>query len=965
MLLFPVHWRITICAVVAVLLMIAAGYWQKYQRSVARYEPGTVADNTAPPVETTTSKTALVIGPRAVLREPAPDYTAGQTLRGTFRARFGPRAYTFKSVSFTPDGLRLVASGNGPAIPVWELQTGEESHRLPVFASEEESLLGVGWTILSPDGRTLVSASGGGREIWLWDLPSSSVRKRVKTPSSLERAVFTPDSRTLFVSLKNDEVQRWDASTGESKSNSGKINNANLEAGLAVTPDGNTVVIAMRDGSLALLDGETLQQKKRIPAHSQHVQALALSPDGKTLATVTLLDGELKLWNLEKTSEIRTVKCNRGLLTAVAFSPSGKYLAAGGPVITLWDVKSGAEQDVLVGYSENVNELAFSPDGMLLAGTPNCQRGVVVWELTKSLQKRTIPQGEREGYLALASGGSRAARGVEKSIELRDLLSGKVLATLTGEDYHDTAAFSPAGNLFAFCKSREKVVLADDTSGAEKAILDLQTSDRVQTLAFRPDGKRLAVGAGSQVQVWECDAGKPRRLVAQQQRGSVNNLAFHPNGKLLALAVGPALLLVDAETGKPAWTVPAHEGPISTIAFSADGGRILTVNRIGPTEAARVWNTVDGKQIMAIHRTPKFGDPFRRMSQLEAFFADDDRAVVMRDEEGVFSAWDAGNGKPLGKWKDQKPGLPPVFAPDRKTFLTSGEKTFHLWETAAFTQDAITGRTGVIRTPPAPTLSPVYAPAQVVVKDLPCYLTYCAFSMDGNRLASVDGAQTLTIWNPATGKAMKSFPLRVGNTHQFALSADGRRMAAGCQDNTVRLVDLDTGKEERLFKGHSSFRLRRRGFTERPLGGVWHGWVSRHGTVPLGRNDRGNGQGACPRGQHDRKLGIHSRQHGAGGRCGSRWSPAVRRGVRCRVPEAQTHRPCQTSCRLARWNNGSGRGRVFELGPERRHGLGSGEWETAPHLARRQTQYRGARLRGGRSLRRRRRRCPPVGCPDR
>ncbi len=122
MLLFPVHWRITICAVVAVLLMIAAGYWQKYQRAGAPVRfakitdpaggrsgtpgpgrPGKVADvdKGLPEDEIPETKpvdSALEVRPRATLREPAPDAAAGQMLQGNFRVHLGPRGQVIHAV---------------------------------------------------------------------------------------------------------------------------------------------------------------------------------------------------------------------------------------------------------------------------------------------------------------------------------------------------------------------------------------------------------------------------------------------------------------------------------------------------------------------------------------------------------------------------------------------------------------------------------------------------------------------------------------------------------------------------------------------------------------------------------------------------------------------------------------------------------------------------------------------------
>src|SRR5207253_1234924 len=103
----------------------------------------------------------------------------------------------------------------------------------------------------------------------------------------------------------------------------------------------------------------------------------------------------------------------------------------------------------------------------------------------------------------------------------------------------------------------------------------------------------------------------------------VDALAFDPSGKTLALGIGPTLRLVDAQTGKPAWTVPAHEGEIATIAFSADSTRILTTAQYGRDRAVRLWEAATGKQRAVV----RLDEP-----PVDAFFGADGRTVVILEK---------------------------------------------------------------------------------------------------------------------------------------------------------------------------------------------------------------------------------------------------------------------------------------------------------------------------------------------
>jgi WD40 repeat protein/Leucine-rich repeat (LRR) protein len=734
-----------------------------------------------------------------VSREPTPDLAAGQTLRGTLRAQFGTRTQTFNSGQFTADGLRLVGGGYGPAALVWDLATGEEAGRLAVFAAKEGSLLGIERAFLSPDGATVVTMANRLGGVLLWDRAKAAVRLPLKTEGGLRRAAFSPDSKTLYIRDNSSGLSRWDAASGELRAKSDKLVGISSDADVVVTPDGKTVVLGGEKGDVILFDGATLKEKKRWPAHKRGLHGLALSPDGKTLATIAFDEGLVKLWDLETAAEIRSTKYDRGLQMAVAFSPSGKILAVGGSSVTLWDVKSGAELGFLYGFSGNLNSLAFSPDGSLVAGTPNSQRGVVVWELSRGPEKRTLAQGDRDEYLALAPGGTRAIRKTAKGAEFRDLTTGKTLWSVAAERL-SASTFSPDGKLFACSKTGDKVTLIDAETGVEKATIESPDGLSVQSMVFRPDGKRLTIGGYSDVRFCDLGGDKPAVLPTPKLAVRAESLAYHPAGKTLAVGVGPTLRLFDGETGKTLWAVPAHEGLISTVAFSPDGTRILTVYRDQRDRSARLWDATDGKPI-AVFR--------HEQNPVDAFFSEEGRTVVTTDYRSDLFAWDALSGKRLGNLTARSQESPRLFAPGRNEFLTTGDKKLHFGEASAFTREAIGGHAGLPRTPAEAAPAPVYAPG-TVLRGPGESLYFCGFSADGKRMVTADGKQRATVWDATAGKPVRSFALDIGPVEAAAglvagMSADGKTLAIGGRDGAVRLVDLETGKQRHAMKGHESF----------------------------------------------------------------------------------------------------------------------------------------------------------------
>ncbi len=402
-------------------------------------------------------------------------------------------------VAFLPDGKTIAVAAD--VLKLVDISSGEVIYSLISPDDYWESV------DISPDGKTLASGSGQ-NTVKLWDAATGRELRTLQDHGDLFSSAvvaFSPDGKMLASGSENTTIKIWDATTGEEvvtlSSYEGDVRR------VVFSPDSRKLVsVKTFDPGFELWDVETGQKieysSDRLNSCSGHFYRVALSPVAKILAVGG--KGEISLWDIATGREQRTMVGGAGYAEELAFSPDGEILAAGSEdgTIRLWNTETGEEARTLHGHTERIYALVFSPDGKVLVSGSTDNR-ITIWNVATGHEERTLlARMETIKSLAFSRDGTMLAAASYKAINIFDVADWRELRAWQGNgnsvDIFDIA-FSPDGKILASAGDGAPIALWDPATGQE-----LRTLNTGIAVGFSPDGRILATGTwGGTIKLWE------------------------------------------------------------------------------------------------------------------------------------------------------------------------------------------------------------------------------------------------------------------------------------------------------------------------------------------------------------------------------------------------------------------------------------------------------------------------------
>lgn len=484
-------------------------------------------------------------------------------------------------------------------------------------------------------------------------------------------------------------------------------------------------------------------------------------------------------------------RLGKGGINLMRFSPDGTRLAVGTDVaVWLYDVPDGKETALLTEHPGQVNAIAFSTDGKILASGGFNNPIIQLWNLDtdSKLSTLTLPE-EIQSISTLTFAKDNTiliSLGKSGYITYWDVATHKkALEIVTEPLSYDAVAVSKDGSTFAVGDRHGTIQLWDaSTEHQFEDPGDNPEDQDILALAFSSDKKILASGSEDKtVRLWDTEE-RAKIATLEGHEASVTALAFSPDGKMLATGdAGKVIKLWDVNTQRERATLIRPTNGISALTFTPDGKTLASGSYDG---TIRFWNPDIGQERLT------FATGHTEWVKAVAF-AENGITLATAAFTGIVEVWNLKTAQELTTFTEAKNDLtgPVAFSHDATRFASRGGSGTIVFDSLGSGYRMRGPGRGNIELWDITTGEQIPGPWQDIEGDA----NALTFSSDNNILVASMPRQNIRAWHIDTGLELLAFNAAEPFGRKLVFSPNGTLLATNGTHVQTRVWDVTTQRD--------------------------------------------------------------------------------------------------------------------------------------------------------------------------
>ncbi len=441
---------------------------------------------------------------------------------------------------------------------------------------------------------------------------------------------ITSNNETMLSAVADNSVRIWDIA--ERRLTTSLIGHKSTITSVAISPDDKIFASGDANKEIILWDVENPKRLRTLTGHKNTINALTFSPEGASKYSGCLasgsLDGTIRFWNPDTGEELVTFATGHTKwIKAIAFSENGSTFVSANMTgtVDVWSLNGYEEIGTFTkSESDYVSSVAFTNDAkrFVCQGLNNYSitfepysfgysgdtddnfevLPIRMWYITTGEEVLGHWNDHSCNILTFSPDKEKLAIYGSEDVLGWNINSAEESFNLSTEDisFIENMIMSPDGKYLAIYESSGKPFIWKIEKPEDPPI---QTKTRVKSMAFSPDGNRIAVLSGENIflhdlETFESD--EPKEIYADLH-GHIIKMIFSPDSKILVVTGFVELIsnirmkLWDVETGQEIRTLSGHTELIEALTFSHDG-KILASGSFDGTVLLWDWEKISKRQ---------------------------------------------------------------------------------------------------------------------------------------------------------------------------------------------------------------------------------------------------------------------------------------------------------------------------------------------------------------------------------